>query len=59
MYLLYFLREGIILLDWLHRMNSAINYIEANLAGDIDLGVAARAACCSEYLFRMVSKLRL
>jgi AraC family transcriptional regulator len=37
-------------------MNSAIDYIEANLTGDINLGVVARAACCSEYHFtRMFS----
>lgn len=37
-------------------MNSAIDYIEVNLKGNIDLSIAARAACCSEYHFtRMFS----
>ncbi|MBC8079760.1 MAG: AraC family transcriptional regulator, partial [Gorillibacterium sp.] len=43
-------------MDWLVRMNSAIDYIEANLAGDIIMSEAARGACCSEYHFtRMFS----
>jgi AraC family transcriptional regulator len=43
-------------LDWLERMNAAIDYIEENLASDIDIGIAARKACCSEYHFtRMFS----
>lgn len=43
-------------MDWLNRMNSAINYIEANLTGVIEMGEVARRACCSEYHFtRMFS----
>jgi len=43
-------------MNWLDRMNAALDYIEANLAGTIDMGVAARGACCSEYHFtRMFS----
>lgn len=43
-------------MDWLDRMNAAMDYIEANLAGKIDMSVAARGACCSEYHFtRMFS----
>ena len=38
-------------MDWLDRINAAIDYIEANLAGEIDIGIAARGACCSEYHF--------
>lgn len=42
--------------DWLDRMNAALDYIEANLVGAIDLNVAARGACCSVYHFsRMFS----
>lgn len=43
-------------MDWLERMNAALDYIDANLAGEIDIAVAARGACCSEYHFtRMFS----
>ena len=43
-------------MDWLDRMNAAMDYIEANLAGTIDMRVAAHGACCSEYHFtRMFS----
>ena len=43
-------------MDWLDRMNAALDYVEANLAGNIDLSVAARGACCSVYHFsRMFS----
>lgn len=43
-------------MDWIDRMNSAIDYIETNLADEIDLTKAAQAACCSEYHFtRMFS----
>ena len=43
-------------MNWLDRMNAALDYIEANLAGTIDMGIAARGACCSEYHFtRMFS----
>ena len=43
-------------MDCLDRMNAALDYIEANLAGEIDLSVAARGACCSVYHFtRMFS----
>ncbi|MDL2318893.1 AraC family transcriptional regulator [Eubacteriales bacterium OttesenSCG-928-A19] len=43
-------------MDWLDRMNAALDYIEAGLAGRIDMAVAARGACCTEYHFtRMFS----
>ncbi len=32
-------------------MNAAVDYIESNLAGDIDMRIAASKACCSEYHF--------
>ena len=38
-------------MTWLTRMNAAIDYIEANLTGHIEMSVAARGACCSEYHF--------
>jgi AraC family transcriptional regulator len=37
-------------------MNAALDYIEENLAGDIDMAIAAGKACCSAYHFtRMFS----
>ncbi|WP_123042492.1 AraC family transcriptional regulator [Cohnella candidum] len=43
-------------MDWLANMNGALNYIEENLADEIDFAEAARRACCSEYHFsRMFS----
>lgn len=41
-------------MDWLERMNSAINYIEENLAEDIDINEAAKIACCSVYHFQRI-----
>jgi len=38
--------------DWLDRMNAAIDYIENNLAGEIDYGQVAKAACCPNYHFQ-------
>lgn len=43
-------------MDLLANLNGALNYIEENLTGDIDLKEAARRAYCSEYHFsRMFS----
>jgi AraC family transcriptional regulator len=39
-------------MEWPERMNAAVDYIEANLAGDIDMEKAARIACCSSFHFR-------
>ena len=39
-------------MDWLGRMNGAIDHIEENLAGDIDYEAVARIACCSVYHFQ-------
>jgi len=39
-------------MESLKQLNLAINYIEANLAGEIDFQKAAQIACCSEYHFR-------
>jgi AraC family transcriptional regulator len=36
----------------LKQLNSAMNYIESNLAGEIDFHKVAQLACCSEYHFR-------
>lgn len=39
-------------MDWLERMNKAIDYIEENLAKDMNLNEAAKIACCSIYHFQ-------
>ena len=41
----------VIRINWLDRMNAALDYIEENLAGEIDMSVAASRACCSQYHF--------
>lgn len=39
-------------MDWLERMNRAVDYIESNLAGEIELSKVARVACSSSYQFQ-------
>ena len=39
-------------MEWSERMNAAIDYIEANLAGEIDFTKAAETACCSTFHFQ-------
>ena len=39
-------------MDWLDRMNNAMNYIESNLANEISYDKAAQIACCSTYHFQ-------
>ena len=39
-------------MDWLDRMNRALDYIETNLADHISLDEIARKACCSTYHFQ-------
>lgn len=41
-------------MDWLQKMNGAINYIENHLTDDIDYNEAARIACCSVYHFQRI-----
>ncbi|MCL2572380.1 MAG: AraC family transcriptional regulator [Defluviitaleaceae bacterium] len=41
-------------MDWFERMNSAMDYIEDNLTGNIELEKAAKLACCSEYHFQRI-----
>jgi AraC family transcriptional regulator len=38
-------------MEWSDRMNAVIDYIEDNLAGEIDFNKAAEIACCSFYHF--------
>lgn len=39
-------------LDWLVKMNGALDYIENNLTGEIDMAEAAKRACCSTFNFQ-------
>ena len=39
-------------MEWIDKMNLALDYIEDNLAGEIDLNVVAQKACCSSYNFQ-------
>lgn len=39
-------------MDWLLRMNRALDYIESNLTGEIELKEVARSACCSSHQFQ-------
>ena len=39
-------------MDWLDRMNNAMDYIESNLAGNISYDKIAQLACCSTYHFQ-------
>jgi len=39
-------------MDWLDRMNNAMDYIEAHLTEELDYEQAARIACCSTYHFQ-------
>ena len=39
-------------MDWLTKMNAAIDYIENNLTGEIDFNVVCKKACCSSYNFQ-------
>ncbi|WP_042477568.1 AraC family transcriptional regulator [Bacillus ndiopicus] len=45
-------------MDWLERINRAMDYIEQNLSNEIDSKEVARLACCPEYHFpRMFSSM--
>lgn len=39
-------------MEWVERLNQAVNYIEANLNGTIEYDVAAQFACCSTFHFQ-------
>ncbi len=39
-------------MEWIQRLNRALNYIEENLTQEIDYDEAARIACCSVYHFQ-------
>lgn len=39
-------------MDWLDRMNNAMEYVETHLSDTIDYDIVARIACCSTYHFQ-------
>jgi AraC family transcriptional regulator len=39
-------------MEWINRLNDAINYIEENLTSNIDYDEIAKLACCSTYHFQ-------
>ena len=39
-------------MDWLDKMNGALNYIEEHLMEEIDLNEVSKKACCSNYNFQ-------
>lgn len=39
-------------MEWIERLNGAVDYIEEHLTEDIDYEQVARAACCSSYHFQ-------
>lgn len=39
-------------MEWINKMNAALDYIEENLTEDIDLNKVAQKACCSSYNFQ-------
>ena len=39
-------------MEWLQRMNEALNVLEEQLQGEIDLGRVARVAACSTFHFQ-------
>jgi AraC family transcriptional regulator len=44
--------KGGFYMDWLKRMTRALDYVESNLATEIDMNEAAKMACCSSYNFQ-------
>ncbi len=39
-------------MEWIERLNSAINYIEENISDNINMNKVAKLACCSTYHFQ-------
>jgi AraC family transcriptional regulator len=44
-------------MDYLKRMNNALDYIESNLDGEIDYNIVAKLACCSITCFQRMFSL--
>jgi AraC family transcriptional regulator len=47
-----FFSRKVVYMDWLTKMNCALDYIEENLTEEIDYGDVAAKACCSSYNFQ-------
>ena len=47
-----FFSKGDKFMEWIDKMNAALDYIEDNLNGNIDLEIVARKAGCSSYNFQ-------
>ncbi len=39
-------------MEWVHRLNQSMNYIEEHLTGEIDYEQLGRIACCSAYHYQ-------
>ncbi len=39
-------------MEWIERLNAAVNYIEENITETVDLDAVAKIACCSTYHFQ-------
>lgn len=39
-------------MEWINKLNQAINYIEDNLENGVDYAEAAKIACCSTFHFQ-------
>lgn len=39
-------------MEWIERLNKAINYIEEHITEEIDYEQVAKVACCSTYHFQ-------
>ena len=39
-------------MEWLERLNEAVTYIEDHLDEDVQIGAAAKIACCSTFHFQ-------
>lgn len=39
-------------MDWLERLNDAVNYIEEHLEEEMQIAAAAKIACCSTFHFQ-------
>lgn len=44
--------KELIVMEWIDRLNASIQYLEENLAGEIDYQRAAQIACCSVYHYQ-------
>ena len=50
--MIHFAQKGVNAMEWLARLNEAMEYIEQNLSNEIRYEEAARIACCSTFHFQ-------